>query len=167
MNVYECVLILQDIELLQKEVDELKYSTGDKKIFKEKENLLNQKKSEFAKNGCNEDLFLLDCARLDYKMTLVRAIIQNKNAHFDINTAQLYSAYLKGMQDQYDKKKCEPKMIEFKNKGLESSIAKYSSLDAQRINAQSQLAVKQRILIIGSLLITGVVMIIFVRKSKK
>jgi len=167
MNVNQCILIVDNIESLQKEVDAIKNSSVDKKGLSDKEKQLKDKKNDFEKNGCSQDLFLLNCARLDYKMTVIRAIIQNANGQGDFSKAETYNAYLKGLQAEYDQKKCEPRMNQFRNEGLVNTIDKYSSMDAQRIEAESKLAVKQRLLIGGAILTVGFVMIMFIGKKKK
>ena len=166
MILYQCNTTVEEIQQLEKDINLLKLNKGSQSEIASKQKQIEDKKNSYLTSGCINDLALTNCADLDYKILQVQNIIQNAYGLGDTKKADTYRGYLDGLKKEFENKKCEGKLNEFRTIPLQNAFQKYSQIDANRIETDSKKQATKRI-IFGGIVLVSALAIIFVLGKRK
>jgi hypothetical protein len=126
--------------------------------------IVNRWKKEYADKGCGADPLLEKCSERELYIQNLQNKITEKNQQNDIGQASRWTEVLNQETKKFSDLGCNAKIQESRNIVLGEKINKYTTLDKQRIEAESKYQANKKIFIGGSFILVAVALIVILKK---
>ena len=127
--------------------------------------LINKWKKEYADGGCGADPLLEECLSKEEYINNVRNAITNASQQNNMNYVNAMSPVLAEKTKEFNNSNCNAKIQESRKVVVEEKLNKYSTLDKQRIEAESKYQANKKIFIGASVILIAVALVVVIKSE--
>lgn len=124
------------------------------------ETIVNKYKKQYQDGGCGKDVLMEKCFGIEKYIKNLRDSIAESTTQGNLPFVEASYPVLVSQKNKFSSLGCEKKVEQYKQTFIKTAVDKYTTLDEQRIEAESKYQANVRIFIGVSILVIGLTVIL-------